>query len=83
MAADVVDVIYRLRDMAGAAADTLRPAIAEAQAVLDKLEAFADGAEHAAQLTASSDAFPEHHALAPASSGLVHFGSSPDVSGTA
>jgi hypothetical protein len=32
---DITDVLYRLRDMAGLAADDLRSAIGEAQAVLD------------------------------------------------
>lgn len=69
--ADVIDVLYRLRNMAADAAEPLRAAIAEAQAVLDKLEEFADDAEHAAQLTASSAMFPSHFADPPEHSGLV------------
>jgi len=68
---DVIDVMYRLRNMAGAAADDLRTAIAEAQAVLDKLDRFADDAEDGAQLMAASDLAPNSHALIPERSGLA------------
>ena len=47
--ADPIDVIYRLRDMASNAAEDLRAAIAEAQTVIDKLDAFADQSEEAAE----------------------------------
>lgn len=47
--ADVIDVLYRLRNMTGEAADKLREAIAEAQSVLDKLDEFADSAEKSAE----------------------------------
>lgn len=47
--ADVIDLIYRLRNMAGAQADSLRAAISEAQELLAKLESFADDAEEAAE----------------------------------
>lgn len=67
---DLIDVIYRLRNMAAEAALPLRAAIAEAQIVLDRLEAFADDAEYSAQLAASSDRFPTHHATVPFESGL-------------
>lgn len=79
---DIIDVLYRLRNHAGIAADKLREAIAEAQAVLDKLDAFADGAEYSAQLAASSDAFPNHHALVPGGSGLVRRAFDENVGGT-
>ncbi len=68
---DIIDAIYGLRDVAGAALEPLRSAIAEAQQVLDKLEAFADDAENAAELVASSDRHASHHASTPADSGLV------------
>jgi len=68
---DIVDVMYRLRNMAGQAAEALQQQIKQAQAVLDKLEEFADGAEDAAELVAASDLFPSHSALIPAHSGLI------------
>lgn len=70
--ADIVDVLYRLRNMAADPIAELRAAIADAQAVLDKLDAFADDAEHAAELTASSDRFPTYMPRTPPSdSGLI------------
>jgi len=54
---DVIDVIYRLR---------------EAQAVLDRLDKFADDAQDVAELAAASDLFPTHSALLPERAGLVH-----------
>lgn len=68
---DVIDVLYRLRGMAGLAADDLRSAIGEAQAVLDKLDRFADDAEDGAQLMAASDLAPNSSALIPERSGLT------------
>lgn len=68
---DVVDVIYRFRDMAGIAADDLRAEISKAQKVLDKLDKFADDAEHVGQLSASSARFPEHHAIIPRDAGMT------------
>lgn len=70
--ADVLDVMYRLRDMAGIAADELRTAISEAQAVLDKLDKFSHDAEDTAQLAAASDIFPDSVASIPKRAGLVH-----------
>lgn len=67
---DIIDVMYRLRNMTGIAADELRAAIKEAQAVLDKLERFADDAEDGAELLAASDLHPRHHALVPERAGL-------------
>jgi hypothetical protein len=68
---DITDVLYRLRDMAGLAADDLRSAIGEAQAVLDKLDQFANDAEDSAQLIAASDIEPHASALIPERSGLT------------
>jgi hypothetical protein len=65
-----VDVLYRLRDMAGEAADMLRAQIVDAQKVLARLDAFADDAEDTAQLAAASDLFPNSYALIPERSGL-------------
>lgn len=67
---DIIDVMYRLRDMAGIAADELREAIKDAQAVLDKLDFFASDAEDGAQLMAASDLHPNSHANIPERSGL-------------
>lgn len=68
---DITDVLYRLRDMAGLAADDLRSAISEAQTVLDKLDQFANDAEDSAQLVAASDLYPNSSALIPERSGLI------------
>lgn len=70
MTADALDVIYRLRNMAGEAADTLRAAISDAQAVLDRLDQFANDFEDTAQLAAASQLFPTHTANVPERSGL-------------
>ncbi|WMI32999.1 hypothetical protein SEA_PEGGYLEG03_58 [Arthrobacter phage PeggyLeg03] len=67
---DIIDVLYRLRDMAGVAADDLREAIKEAQAVLDKLDCFANDAEDGGQLIAASDIAGDACANVPARSGL-------------
>lgn len=69
--ADVVDVLHRLTRMAHEPAQKLRAAIAEAQAVLDKLDAFADDAEDAEQLVAASDLMPRYIASIPERSGLT------------
>ena len=69
---DVLDMIYRLRDMAGKEAARLSAEVAKAQAVLDRLEAFANDAEATAELAAASDLFPNARANIPARSGLVH-----------
>ena len=69
--ADVLDVIYRLRDMAGEAADKLRVQITDAQKVLDKLDAFANDAEDSISLAAASDLFPSYVASIPERSGLI------------
>ena len=71
MSSDVIDVIYRLRDMAGQAEVELRLAIRDAQKVLDRLEKFANDAEDGAQLIAASDLHPTCSALIPERSGLV------------
>lgn len=68
---DITDVLYRLRNMAGIAADDLRAAVLEAQAVLDKLDRFADAAQDGAELIAASDLEPNSHASIPERSGLV------------
>lgn len=68
--ADILDVMYRLRDMAGIAADDLREAIKEAQAVLDKLDCFANDAEEGAELLGASDLHPNCIANIPERSGL-------------
>lgn len=68
---DLLDVLYRLRNMAGVAAGELRTEVAKAQAVLDRLEAFAHDAEDTAQLAAASDMFPSSCALIPERSGLA------------
>ncbi|WP_461169289.1 hypothetical protein [Arthrobacter sp. Z1-15] len=69
--ADVVDVLHRLTHMAHEPAQKLRAAIAEAQAVLDKLDAFADDAEDGAQLIAASDLMPTSSANIPDRAGLT------------
>ena len=68
---DVIDVLHRLAHMAHEPAQNLRAAIAEAQAVLDKLDAFADDAEDGAQLIAASDIMPNASANIPERSGLT------------
>jgi hypothetical protein len=68
--ADIIDVMYRLRDMAGQSADTLREAIKDAQAVLDKLDCFANDAEEGAELIGASDLHPNCNANIPKRSGL-------------
>ena len=68
---DVVDVLHRLAGMTHEPAQKLRAAIAEAQAVLDKLDAFTDDAQDAGQLVAASDIMPRYSALVPARSGLA------------
>lgn len=67
----MIDVIYRLRDMAGKAAAELRPHVEAAQAVLDRLDKFAHEAEEIAELSAASDLFPSYSASIPEGSGLV------------
>lgn len=67
---DIIDVMYRLRDMAGIAADDLREAIKDAQAVLDKLDCFANDAEEGAELIGASDLHPNCNANIPERSGL-------------
>lgn len=69
--ADVLDVLHRMTYLAGDAADVLRTQIAEAQKVVDKLDAFASDAENTAQLAASSDLFPNYSALAPDGTGNI------------
>ena len=69
--ADIVDVLHRLTFMAHEPAQKLRAAIEEAQAVLDKLDAFAQDAEDGYCLIASSDLMPTHNALIPERSGLT------------
>lgn len=66
-----LEVLYRLRDMAGRAADPLREAIRDANIVLEALDKFADDSEHVAQLGASSTRFPTWRADPPADAGLV------------
>lgn len=68
---DVIEVIYRLRNMAGLEADKLRAQIAEAQQALDKLDTFANDAEDIAQLAAASDIAPNYQALIPDRAGLT------------
>lgn len=68
--ADVSDVLYRLRDMAGLAADRLRTEIDVAEKVWKSLDEFSRSAENAAQLVAASDIEPNSHALAPIGSGF-------------
>ncbi len=68
---DIIEVMYRLRNMASDAAGELGAAIKEAQAVLDKLECFANDAEDGAQLIAASDLTNrDWHADIPERSGL-------------
>lgn len=68
---DVIDVFYRLRDMVSSAANTLREQIADAQKVLDRLDAFADQAQDSAELIAASDLAPGWVANIPERSGLM------------
>ena len=69
--ADVIDILNRLGGMAHEPAQKLRAAIAEAQAVLDKLDAFVDDAEDAEALVAASDIMPSYIASIPDRSGLT------------
>jgi hypothetical protein len=69
--ADIIDVLHRLTFMAHEPAQKLRSAIAEAQTVLDKLDAFAQDAEDGYCLIAASDIMPTHNALIPERSGLT------------
>lgn len=69
--ADIVDVLHRLTFMAHEPAQKLRAAIEEAQAVLDKLDAFANDAEDGYCLIAASDIMPTHNSLIPERSGLT------------
>ena len=73
---DIIDVLHRLTGMAAKPAQDLRAAIAEAQAVLDKLEAFASDAEDGYILIAASDIMPRHNAIIPERSGLTRKGAS-------
>jgi hypothetical protein len=67
---DLIEVLYRLRDMAGMAADKLRVEVQAGQAVLDKLDQFANECEEGAELLAASDLHPGMHANIPERSGL-------------
>lgn len=67
---DLIEVLYRLRDMAGMAADKLRVEVQAGQAVLDKLDTFTKDCEEGAELLASSDLHPGMHANIPERSGL-------------
>lgn len=78
---DITDVLYRLRNMAGIAADDLRSAIGEAQAVLDKLDRFAEDAQDGAELIAASDLEPNTFASIPARSGLTRIAGGGQVHG--
>ena len=69
--ADVLDILNRLGSMAHEPAQKLRAAIAEAQAVLDKLDAFVDDAEDAEMLVAASDIMPTASAKIPDRAGLT------------
>lgn len=69
---DVIDVLYRLRNLAGSQADELRAQIIQAQTLLDKLDAFSRDAEDTAQLAAASAIFPAHQALPPTRAGLTY-----------
>lgn len=72
------DFLYLLRNEAGIAADRLasevsrmRTRLAEAEAVLGRLNGMASKAELAAQLVAASDLEPTASALVPPESGLT------------
>jgi hypothetical protein len=52
MSADIVEVLYRFQIMSWGAAEKLRAAIGEAQAVLDKLDEFGNDAEDLGQVAA-------------------------------
>jgi hypothetical protein len=71
MSADLIDVMYRLRNMAGQAADELRPHVERAQSVLDRLDKFAKDTEDAVELVAASDLHPNCSANIPERSGLI------------
>lgn len=75
---DMIDVIYRLRNMAADTAAELRPHVRAAQAVLDRLDDFADEAEKIAELAAASRLYPTHSANIPAESGLMYAPYSPE-----
>lgn len=69
--ADIIDVLHRMTHMAGATADTLRSAISDAQAVLDKLDSFAADAEDGGQLIAASGIGEGYSAFIPERARLV------------
>jgi hypothetical protein len=76
--ATVPDFLYVLRNTAGRAASKLnaeviemRKALNAAEAVLDRLNELADGAQDAAELVCASDLEPTAHANIPERSGLV------------
>lgn len=68
---DVIDVLYRLRDMAGKERERLQAAVDSAQAVIDKLDKFALDAEESCELLAVSDLNPLWHSSIPDRSGLM------------
>lgn len=68
---DIIDVIDRLRDMAGREADALRAEVVKAQAVLDRLDRFANEAQDVCELAAASDLFPMARANIPERSNLM------------
>jgi hypothetical protein len=68
---DVIEMLYRLRNMAGIAADKLRVQVEEGQAVLERLDTFAKECEEGAELLAASDLHPGMHANVPKGSGLI------------
>lgn len=45
-----IDILYRMRDMAGIEADRLKESIKSAQALFDELDKFADDMEKSAEL---------------------------------
>ncbi|WP_024817081.1 hypothetical protein [Arthrobacter sp. 31Y] len=68
---DVIEMLYRLRDMAGRAADKLRVEVEAGQEVLARLDQFSKECEDGAQLLASSDLHPGWNANVPDASGLI------------
>lgn len=74
---DLIEVLYRLRDMAGMAADKLRVEVQAGQAVLDKLDQFSSECEEGAELLAASDLHPGMHANIPERSGLTRVTTEP------
>jgi len=68
---NLIDALYGMRNSAGEAADRLHEAIADAQALLARLDQFTEDCEALAQLGAASDLWPNYTANVPDGAGLT------------